>query len=281
MRWVGGIGLCFLLAMTTSAIAAPERILSANLCADQLLLELSPKQHILAVSDFAHDPSLSYSHVLAQHIPHIRGTAEEILSLRPDLALIGPAQISPAINAILQQHHIPTFEVSIPTNIHAIETQIRTLANVIGREEVGKKLLARMQSRLIQVKLRSKQLSFTPRILIYHQGGYTESSDSILAALLPYVGAEPYTSQTHVSLEQLTTDPPDLIVYPYVANTTPSIGDIPIHHPIFKDWKPEQFMPLDAALLMCNNHQIAEIAHRIMDRLEALEPPKPFIASTR
>ncbi len=262
--------------LTSHAQAASVRVASANLCADQLLIEMAQPEQIAAVSHFATDPLLSVEYESAKSLPSIRGTVEEMVRLKPDVALVGRTQIPKSMQPVLAPTRI--VEIGIPTTITEVENQIRQMGELLDRPEIAKRLIARMQARLIQTRLRSRALTFVPRVLVYHHHGYTESSDSILASLLPYVGAQLYTTDAHVTLEQLVADPPDLIIYAYTRDASPALGNIPLSHPVFREWKPTAFMAISPALLMCNNHHIADIASQIMDHLEMLEPPTPKFA---
>ena len=57
--WLARLVSCYLL-FTATGIAEergpPQRIVSLNLCLDSVLVELVPRQHILALSQYARDP---------------------------------------------------------------------------------------------------------------------------------------------------------------------------------------------------------------------------------
>src|SRR5450631_2007243 len=74
----------------TAAAAAPQRVVSANLCGDQLLLALADPDQIASLSPFAGDPDLSFLAERARAFPHNRGSVEDIIRLEADLVLIGP-----------------------------------------------------------------------------------------------------------------------------------------------------------------------------------------------
>ncbi|WP_317616335.1 substrate-binding domain-containing protein [Paracoccus mutanolyticus] len=76
-----------LVALAMPAGAAPRRVVSINLCTDQLALAVAAPGQLVSVSELARDPALSAMASRAAAIPSNRGRAEEVLALRPDLVL--------------------------------------------------------------------------------------------------------------------------------------------------------------------------------------------------
>src|SRR5690348_12368289 len=82
------------------ALAKPQRIVSLDLCTDQLLLELAPRAHIAAVTHLASDASVSAIPEKARGIPITHGAAEEVLAYDPDLILAGPFGVAASIGLL-------------------------------------------------------------------------------------------------------------------------------------------------------------------------------------
>src|SRR5262245_20537950 len=72
------------------AADAPRRIVSLDLCTDQMLVELVPRDRIAAVTHLAADPTVSAIPEKARGILITHGDAEDVLRLDPDLILAGP-----------------------------------------------------------------------------------------------------------------------------------------------------------------------------------------------
>jgi iron complex transport system substrate-binding protein len=89
--FVALISAGFLLAVPargeTSAPVAPTRVVSMNLCTDQLALALADPAQIVSLSHFATDPNMSVRWKQAEEYPLNYGRAEEISFLHPDLVL--------------------------------------------------------------------------------------------------------------------------------------------------------------------------------------------------
>ena len=81
--------LCASLAWLTSNSQAdsspPLRVVSINVCTDQLAMLLAKPQQLLSVSYMASDPESAVLHEMAQNYHPNHGLAEEIFLMKPDL----------------------------------------------------------------------------------------------------------------------------------------------------------------------------------------------------
>ena len=67
----------------------PQRIVSLNLCTDQLVLELVERPRIAMLSQLATDPLLSWRAAEARGVARFDGSVEAVMGLAPDLVLAG------------------------------------------------------------------------------------------------------------------------------------------------------------------------------------------------
>src|SRR5689334_19282470 len=70
--------------------ASPRRVVSFNVCADQLLVALADPDQIAGLSPYASDPRVSVVAEQARKFRRLDWQAESILPLDPDLVLVGP-----------------------------------------------------------------------------------------------------------------------------------------------------------------------------------------------
>ena len=84
-----GVTIAAAVAASASAAERPRRIVSINLCADELLIALADRDQIASLSVYATDPKLSYFAEKAATYPHDAGEAETVVELEPDLVLAG------------------------------------------------------------------------------------------------------------------------------------------------------------------------------------------------
>src|SRR3546814_9461461 len=88
------------MACSVAAAAQPRRIVSMNMCADQLLIELADRGQIAALTELSRDPVLSFHADRAQSYPVADSSAEEVLMLRPDLVVSPPFQRQEALSLL-------------------------------------------------------------------------------------------------------------------------------------------------------------------------------------
>lgn len=217
------------------ADAVPQRIVSANLCADRLLLLLAPRERIASVSHLARDPDLSPVAADASGLHANRGGAEEILALRPDLVLLGP--FAPRGGAtLLRRLGVPVHEVPLAADFAGARAAIRDLAARIGVVARGEALVATLDARLAALPRGARPL----RVASLHAGGWVAGAgtpaDAVLAQLglinAPAVAGA--TGLRRLDVEALLALAPDLIVVERLAAPGPSEAESLLRHPALR-----------------------------------------------
>ena len=103
----GGLTSCVMLGAALAALAcvcevraqpAPARIVSLDLCTDQLLVELVDRSRIAAVTHLLGDVSVSAIPEKARGLRITHGGAEDVLRTDPDLVLAGPYGVSATVS---------------------------------------------------------------------------------------------------------------------------------------------------------------------------------------
>jgi len=141
------------LTRTPAAEAAPQRIVSLNLCVDQLLLQLVPPERIASITWLSRsegDPELL---TLAQHLPVNHGSAEEVLAAHPDLVIAGRFTTS-ATRRLLQKAGVPLLEIDPATDWEGIRRTTREIAAAVQAGARGEELIAAMDADLALLRSR-------------------------------------------------------------------------------------------------------------------------------
>ena len=74
-----------------AAAQTPQRIVSFNLCADQLVLTLADPAQIAGLSPYAGNPALSVVADKGARFPRLDWNAESVVNAAPDLVITGPS----------------------------------------------------------------------------------------------------------------------------------------------------------------------------------------------
>ena len=121
----------FLVSLPLSA--QPERVVSLNLCTDQLLLQLANRDRIASVTYLAGDPTISYFANRAIGLKKNHGLAEELLPLRPDLILAGAFNMRPTTSLMKRLgYRVVVFEMA--DSFDTLRQNIIKAGKVLGEE---------------------------------------------------------------------------------------------------------------------------------------------------
>jgi iron complex transport system substrate-binding protein len=198
----------------------PKRIVSMNLCLDSVLVELVPREHILALSQYSRDPWRSTIADIAATLPYTNETAEEVVALQPDLVLASRHSAIATRNALKRVG--VRFELfGVPQSIEQSNEQIRRLATLLHREAEGEALIGRIQSAIDRSRPAAGERTLTAAI--YQPGGLSTGANTVTGQLMQIAGLENIaarygvTSYRPLPLELLLSQPPDVLL---VGDTT-------------------------------------------------------------
>ena len=213
------LAACGLLALLAApAAAAPARVVSMNLCTDQLAMLLAAPGQLVSVSALAREPESSAMAVEAAAWPVNHGLAEEIFLLAPDLVLAGAYTSRPAVE-LLERLGVPVLVVEPAVSIDDARRQIGAVGAALGRDAAARDLLARFDAALAAVPPAPQR---HPTAAIVGPSGYAAGPATLAGAVLARAGfdnlAGPMGIETGgtLSLERLLMAAPDLLVLPEV-----------------------------------------------------------------
>ena len=216
-RSLAGLGLAAA-ALGLGALAAlaapPRRIVSLDLCTDQLLVEMVARERIAAVTFLAADPAVSAIPEKARGIPITHGLAEDVLRFDPDLVLAGPFGVSATVS-LLRRLGRNVVVVEQPQDLTGVAVAVRAVATAVGAEGKGEAMIADFERRLARLPAPA---GLPPTAVIYQIGGAVSGPGSLADAALAAAGfrnmsaAYRLTRGGQVLLESLVAHPPDLLV---------------------------------------------------------------------
>jgi iron complex transport system substrate-binding protein len=277
VQLASGLALLFALAVDAAGLACAEprrRIVSLDLCTDQLLLELAPPERIAAVTHLATDASVSAIPAKAKGIPFTHGAAEEVLSFDPDLILAGPFGVSSTVS-LLRRLNRNVAIVPLPEDLDGVRASIRAVAIAIGEAARGEAMIKAFDRRLASLSRPAD--GSTPTALVYQVGGVVSATGSLADAALAAAGfhnlARDYqlTRSGQVPLELLVASPPDLLVLSSASNAYRTTAAENLRHPALdKIRRTHASLELPWQLWLCGTPHIADAIERLAAARESL-----------
>jgi len=266
--------VCAMLVVATAPLQAqergsPKRIVSLDLCTDQILVELVGRERIAAVTHLAADPSVSAIPAKAKGIPFTHGAAEDVLRYDPDLILAGPFGVSATVN-LLRRLKRTVVVVPQPPDLEAVRAAVRMVAAAVGEGPKGETMIAAFDRRL--AGLNPPTGTAPPTAIIYQVGGSVSGPGSLAEAVLVAAGfrnkADEYRLTRHgqVPLEQLVAAPPDLLVLSSAVDEYRTDLADNLRHPVLRRLRQHHAsLELPWQLWLCGTPNIAEAIERLAD----------------
>jgi iron complex transport system substrate-binding protein len=262
------IALLLLSLAARAETTAPQRIVSLNLCTDQILLQLVPRQRIVMLSSLAADPLLSWQARAAAGIPRFGGSVEAVLKLDPDLVLSGSlASVGSA--GVLRRLGYRVETLEMPESVHGSLDFIEQIALLVGEHDAGIALRRRTEQRLQSVHDSSQQ-SDMPVALIYLPSGLSPGAGTLKHELLGIAGWRNFAAQNgiegygSITLERIVLQPPDIMLFDSVDLAHASLSQHLLRHPVMSQRIASRNIP--TPLWICGGPQIAEAAELLSRR---------------
>lgn len=220
-------------AAEPAAAPAPQRVVSINLCTDQLAMALAAPGQLISVSALAADPGVSLMADEAAGYPVNHGRAEEIYLLRPDLVLAS-SFTTPATLSMLRRLDVPVATFAPETSLDGIRASIVQMGETLGRQTAAEEMARDFDRDLAALRRPpdpNAPLAATWRANGYMTGTATLESDVLRAAgfalLAERLGME---FGAMIPLELLLMADPDAIVSGPPASAPARAEDV-VRHP--------------------------------------------------
>ncbi len=236
--------------------ANPKRIVSINLCTDQLLLQLVGPERVAAVTKFSADPEVSPIAFQVKGVKKIQGGIEDVQACGPDLLVGGKFSHKETLR-FFNRSGIPVLTFGIPKNFEDIYADIRKLAEAVGAQGRGDQLIQSMQSDLAALKpgpgSKKKAFFFQSGSLVPGSGTFENSimEAAGLENLAATIGIQNYGS---LSLEKLIEMKPDVLIFSSDQKQKPTIRGEVLDHPAIRKALPHvKTVTLPSAILNCGS----------------------------
>lgn len=279
-RWrarAAGLGCLLLPFAACPAAAAPQRIVSLNLCADQYLVALADRTQIAGLTRNADNPDMS---AVAAQTPGLRilgQSAEEIVAIDPDLVVGMPARRSGVMMALADRHY-PALDLKSADSFADILQQMRTVSAAVGRPERGAAVAEAMRQALAGLPKPGRG-----RVAAYYQRrGFLTGTGTLVDDLMQRAGlvnlaaklGKPPLSQ--LSIEELVAARPDFLIIESATSRVTDQGTEMLHHPALAGIP---VIRLPQAWTVCGGPAYVDAARSLAEQIEALDrrpgDPKP------
>src|SRR5688572_3773646 len=170
-----------LLGQPTPALAQPRRVVSLNLCTDELLILLADPAQIASVTHLSQSPAETPLWRVARRHRRNDGSLLSVATLRPDLVVTMGGGARDRLR-LADRLGIATLDLPFAQSLADVERSILRLAQTLGRPAAGTVLLRRIQA------LRSTAPTSRIEAIWLGGGGRTVAADGLEAEWMALAG---------------------------------------------------------------------------------------------
>lgn len=209
-----------LLMLTVSLAAAwasetPRRVVSMNLCTDQLALLLAAPGQIVSVSYLAQNPATSVLAEEARQLPSNHGRAEEVFLLHPDLVLAGTFTSRASVDMLKRLgFRVEQFEPDY--SFADLRSNLLRMGRLLGHDEQAQEMVAKFDADLAALRADASEKS--PLGATYYAGGRTSGTGTLTDEILRSAGWRNLAAELGIRgtgvlpLELLVMNRPDTVI---------------------------------------------------------------------
>jgi len=250
-----------MLAATASQTPAANlpRIVSMNVCSDQLLLSLADPEQILGLSRFSRDAWVSGD---TRRYPKLSGGAEDVLVLKPDI-VVASLFDKRSTRELLKAKGLHLAELSVPRTLDEVKDQIRELGDITGHRERATQQIAQLDAALARARQAVADRHY--RVLPLSRRGWVAGSDGFVGALLAETGLFNaagdlgFSFGGFASLEAIVSLKPDLLLVSQAGDVARDDGQAFLLHPALERLYPaEKRIVIPERLTECGGVMLAD-----------------------
>lgn len=230
--------LALSLATTASIFAAssPQRVVSINVCTDQLAMLLAWPGQLVSVSHLAVDPDSSALVEEAASYQLNHGLAEEVFLMEPDLVLAGTFTTTATVS-MLERLGFRVERFALETSFDDVRANILRMGALLGQEERANEMVAELDDGLRQ--LAAKAVSGLTAAS-YASNSYTTGKGSLSAAVIEAAGLTNLGSKLGIQgggrlpLEVLVLSMPEILTSDTPVYDAPALSQENFVHPAYR-----------------------------------------------
>jgi len=254
--------VALILANSASFAAGLPRIVSMNVCTDQLLLSLADPAQILGLSRYSRNAEESFAVGEARRFPILSGGAEDVLVLKPDV-VVASLYDKRSTRELLRQHGLHLTEFSVPRNLDEVKAQIRQMGDVVGHPDRAAAEIARLDAAIARAREAAARKPY--RVLPLSRRGWVSGSDSLESSLLAAAGLSNAAGELGVSsggyvpLEAIVNSRPDFLAVSDARDRAEDDGRAFLLHPALERfYPPQKRIVIPERLIVCGGVMLAD-----------------------
>lgn len=288
-RFLGGFFALTLAAGSVLAAAAaaepvPQRVVSLNLCTDQLALLIGAPGQLLTVTYLSHNPDAAVLSDRARLLPANSGLAEEVLEYRPDLVLAGTFTTRATVH-LLRRTGVKVAEFDPAYSVEDIRHNLRLMGDLLGRSEQAEAEIAALDSRLAALPPVSEDQR--PSLALFFANGWTAGQATLTGDAVRLAGFRNIADEIGLTglgrlpLETLVTSAPDVVVEGRVFDP-PALAQEILRHPVLERHRADGHVAhIPDKLWICGLPVIADAIAQLATIRRALTAGKDRYVSQR
>jgi iron complex transport system substrate-binding protein len=260
-------------AQGATAASERPRIVSINLCADQLLLRLADANQIVGLSPYARDEARSWAAGEARRFPILSGTAEEVLALKPDLVLAGRFT-KRATREMLRRQGFRIVELEAVRSLEEAKRQIAEVGTITGHPEKAAAEIAAIDGAVARVRRAAGARDLA--VLPLQRRGWVSGGETLMTSLLHAVGLRNAGSALsrgagrQVTLEAIVALKPELLLVSSSGASPEDQGSAFLQHEALLElYPPERRIVVPEKLTVCGGPMLAEALDRLAAAIES------------
>ena len=264
MRWRFAVLVTLALVMPASVLRAAglPRMVSMNVCTDQLLLTLADPEQIIGLSRFSRDGWQALSANDIKRYPVLSGGAEDVLLAKPDI-VVASLFDKRATRELLKAKGLHLAELAVPRTLAEARLQIREAGDIAGHPDRAAAEIARLDAALARARSAAAERHY--RVLPLSRRGWVAGSDSFVGSLLRETGLRSAAGDLgfvfggFASLETIVNLRPDFIVVSQAGDTARDEGQAFLLHPALERfYPPEKRIVIPERMTECGGVLLAD-----------------------
>lgn len=265
--------------------APPRHVVSINLCADQMLLELAAPGQILSLSRLALDPAASHHLERARGLPTNDGTAEPVVALDPDLVIVGEFSDRYTVR-LLEARGLDIRTLPLADSVQGVLDNLLLVGGWLGREVEARTLVDSLEARLAAIAAADADEvededgggDGRPGAAVYDPNGYTVGPESLRGEMIARAGFRNVAEEAGItgygslSIETLLRHAPDVLIdSPFSPGTWSRAQALALHPALRERGLDPTVVTFASADTICGGAWSIDLIERLVRERHALE----------